>query len=272
METKALKKQMGAAIAMVLVAAIALAASTYAWFVTNNKVEATTSTISAQSNAAFMKIKYKTTATTSDLTADEAILDATPLYPAQWDDDFDADGSNIVTSDGVYAFETAYGTDPTAQGYTKKGDWLYVGAPSTAVTKEYAVANVFNISSKGTDLTNLKVESATLKSGGQDKNALDSALRILVAQVGANDAVENWVLCDGTGVISDSQGRTKANNDNDLGKFGTGVTVTHDADTKIIMYVYYDGNDSAIYSNNLPDLQKAASTITVAFTADAQNK
>lgn len=40
METKALKKQMGAAIAMVLVAAIALGAATFAWFVSNNRVVA----------------------------------------------------------------------------------------------------------------------------------------------------------------------------------------------------------------------------------------
>ena len=54
MDTKALKKQMGAAIAMVLVAAVALGSATFAWFVSNNKVDATTSKISAQSNSAFM--------------------------------------------------------------------------------------------------------------------------------------------------------------------------------------------------------------------------
>ena len=37
---KTLKKQLGAAIAMVLVAAVALGSSTYAWFVTNTKVTA----------------------------------------------------------------------------------------------------------------------------------------------------------------------------------------------------------------------------------------
>ena len=71
---KTLKKQLVAAIAMVVVAAIALGSSTYAWFVTNNTVKATTSQISAQSNAAFMKIKYNATAVTSDLTADVATL------------------------------------------------------------------------------------------------------------------------------------------------------------------------------------------------------
>lgn len=54
MDTKALKKQMGAAIAMVLVAAVALGSATFAWFVTNNTVKATTSSISAQSNASYM--------------------------------------------------------------------------------------------------------------------------------------------------------------------------------------------------------------------------
>lgn len=59
---------------MVLVAAVALGSNTYAWFVTNNTVKATTSQISAQYNAAFMKIKYNAAAVTSDLTADVATL------------------------------------------------------------------------------------------------------------------------------------------------------------------------------------------------------
>lgn len=49
METKALKKQMGAAIAMVLVAAIALGAATFAWFVNNTKVTAESVNVSASS-------------------------------------------------------------------------------------------------------------------------------------------------------------------------------------------------------------------------------
>lgn len=49
METKALKKQMGAAIAMVLVAAIALGAATFAWFVNNTKVTAEGAEVTAKS-------------------------------------------------------------------------------------------------------------------------------------------------------------------------------------------------------------------------------
>lgn len=50
---------------MVCVAAVALGSSTYAWFVSNNKVEATTTNISAQSNSAYLVIDTKKTTTTS---------------------------------------------------------------------------------------------------------------------------------------------------------------------------------------------------------------
>lgn len=84
---KTLKKQLGAAIAMVLVAAVALGSSTYAWFVSNNSVKATTTNISAQSNSAYLVIDNKTTgktttSSTSSTTGTET-TDATALYPAQ---------------------------------------------------------------------------------------------------------------------------------------------------------------------------------------------
>ena len=53
---KGLKKQMAAAVAMVCVAAVALGSSTYAWFVSNNSVTATTTSIYAQSNSAYLLI------------------------------------------------------------------------------------------------------------------------------------------------------------------------------------------------------------------------
>ena len=92
METKALKKQMGAAIAMVLVAAIALAASTYAWFVSNTKVSATTSSVSATSATPNLLIRAGVDTgdkafVTGGMTADSAISTAsTALYPASSND------------------------------------------------------------------------------------------------------------------------------------------------------------------------------------------
>lgn len=95
MNVKSLRKQLMAAIAMVLVSTIALGSSTYAWFVSNNTVKAVTTNISAQSNSAYLVIDTKTTSTTSTSSAaaaeevDEGKVYAdAALYPAQWANGF----------------------------------------------------------------------------------------------------------------------------------------------------------------------------------------
>lgn len=237
--TKSLKKQLAAAIAMLLVAVVALGSASYAWFVTNNNVKATTSTISAQSNAAFMVIKYDASAIDSDLTADKAIIGDTPLYPAQWN----------KTSE---KFETAYAQ--TVGAADMKTDTLTeVGDPATAVTKKYAVVNTFNISAKGTNLTNLMVDGASI-GANVGNTELDNALRVLVVSPTA------WVLCDKDGIVA-SKG--------DAGVLGD--TITAGEDTEVKMYVFYDGNEDEIYTNNLANLKDASAKITVEFTATADN-
>ena len=54
MSTKALKTQLLAAIAMVLVASIALGSSTYAWFASNKMVKASGMSVSATTSEALM--------------------------------------------------------------------------------------------------------------------------------------------------------------------------------------------------------------------------
>ena len=81
---------------MVLVAAVALGSSTYAWFVSNNTVTAKTASISAQSNAPFLKIaKTGETLTETSATQVAGTNDKTELYPSQW---------NHVITDGTYQF------------------------------------------------------------------------------------------------------------------------------------------------------------------------
>lgn len=84
METKALKKQLGAAIAMVLVAAIALGAATFAWFVNNNAVTATDVNVSTSSSVPNL---YITSAgkTTDGMSAVKT--NPTTLYPVSTNDE-----------------------------------------------------------------------------------------------------------------------------------------------------------------------------------------
>ena len=258
---KALKKQLAAAIAMVCVAAVALGSSTYAWFVSNNKVTATTSTISAQSNAAFMYIRDEKE-TSTNLTVDTSSVTSTALYPAHW---VTAKEGNYVNAE-IGKFYTAYGTTAdngamatgTLKLVEKDADSTTKGSTADAVTAQYAVKNTFLIGSKGTELSNLVVTGAALKdengnASTSENNALDNALRILVT------CGNNWVLCDKNTIIASNENNTEH-------KLADTVSST---ETEVNIYVFYDGDDAQVKTNNLPDLKKASKNITVQFDATA---
>lgn len=262
MDTKALKKQMGAAIAMVLVAAVALGSATFAWFVTNNKVDATTSTISAQSNAAFMYIREKNSDdqnhTTWTSTVDSAVGDKA-LYPAHWALETESGTSKPYATAG--SFYTAFGT--TADNGAMKGTSISVGDPDKAVDERYAVKNTFRIGSKGSTLKDLVVASASL---GTDGNAqFDKSLRVLVKNG------TNWVLC---GYQNDDNPFTilGASSVNNL--IAPKVDGSDEAKEVVVdMYVFYDGDEAeAIKTNNLSNLKNAAKAITVNFSATSEAK
>lgn len=87
MNSKAIRKQLLAAVAMVLVAAVALGSSTYAWFVSNNTVTATMSKVSAASTTTNLLIKECSAAgvkvTSGGSTAATVSLGSTvALYPS----------------------------------------------------------------------------------------------------------------------------------------------------------------------------------------------
>lgn len=262
MDTKALKKQMGAAIAMVLVAAVALGSATFAWFVTNSKVDATTSTISAQSNAAFMYIRENET-DDQDHTAwtshvDPAIGDKA-LYPAHWALESESGvGKSYATAGKFY---TAFGTD--ANNGAMDGESISVGDPNEAVTNQYAVKNTFRIGSKGSTLKDLKVESASLGTVGNAQ--FDKSLRVLVKNG------DNWVLC---GYKDEGNPFTILGASNATNMIAPKVDGS-DADKEVVvdMYIFYDGDEAgAIKTNNLSNLKDAAKAITVNFTATSEAK
>lgn len=245
MDTKALKKQMGAAIAMVLVAAVALGSATFAWFVSNNTVSAKTTGVKAQSNTAFMSIEYKKTAKGSKTTDSVDWTDlAVALYPAEVQSDNAADPEP--------KFVTAYGT-ATDNG-NKKGDYIEVGDAAKAVKDSYAVGeeNNYNISSAGVDLSNLKIDKVEVTTGA-DKGLKD-AIRVLVV---GPDSWQVW----GPGAnataglkLQKAEGAALA------------TKVAKDEDTPLSVYVYYDGNDAAVNTANLKNILDSVG-VTIHFSA-----
>lgn len=255
MDTKALKKQMVAAIAMVLVAAVALGSATFAWFVTNNKVDATTTNIAAQSNAAFMTITNGPTgANAVDTThAVTQISGPIELYPATF-------GEQSGSTKGT--FMTGYGTD--LDNATLKGDLKSVGTPDEADGKEFAKKEQFNISSKGQNLTDLKVESVEGSADAAADQLLKSSFRVLVT----NKDASAWVVY-GLG-NNGYEIKLSSATDNSAPVLGT---VTAGQDTLVNVYVFYEGSDTNIHTKNLQENKLDASqSVKINFTATADNQ
>lgn len=254
MSEKPLKKQLYASIAMTLVAAVALGSSTFAWFVTNNSVKATTSSISAQSNASFMTIKYNGSAVGTDKTSDTADDSDVSLYPATFGEQPGAT---------VGEFMTRYGAS-TDDG-TLRGSLKVIGnngAPDEANDAQFAKKLVFNVSSRGKDLTNLRVDKVESKDADGNDTSTDSSI---------NAALRLLVKCGDRWVVIDRDGTFKLGSDGIVSADGVlADKVNVDEDTEVDVYMFYEGSDKSVYTSNLEKLT-ASSRLTVTFTADSGN-
>lgn len=263
MDTKALKKQMGAAIAMVLVAAVALGSATFAWFVSNNKVEAKTASVSAQSNAPFLKIaKAGEALTTTQATQTAGTNDKVELYPSQW---------NHVVTDGTYQFESAYASDATKWNMLENSRFA-VGGVDAEHRPDYALKQSFTIGTtdeKAGSFQNLKVASVTVNAG-ENSDGLKSAICVLVKcgdQWGVYKETDNGTELtaygDATTIVNNLTGSDTSVTDALVAKIGAGKSVDVD------IYVFYDGSASTVFSDNLASLKNCG--VTVAFTATPVN-
>lgn len=263
MDTKALKKQMGAAIAMVLVAAVALGSATFAWFVSNNKVTATTASVSAQSNAPFLKIGKDTDTelTKTEETQTVGPNDKAELYPSQW---------NHVVDPATYQFESAYASK-ASEWTMLDGSRFAVGGVDATHRPDYALKQSFKIGTtdkKAGSFQNLKVASVTVNAGDKSEGLKD-AICVLVKcgnQWGVYKATTNGTELTAYGDNSPIVNNLIASDDVDdalVAKIGAGEHVDVD------IYVFYDGSASTVFSDNLANLKNCG--VTVAFTATPVN-
>lgn len=144
-----LKKQLVAAVAMVCVAAVALGSSTYAWFVSNNKVSAELSNVSATAASASLYIEHGhfSTIPTGNKTSD-TVSSALTLVPVSnnyssgklgdwyivnsWKDTT-ANGYANLNQDAAYAYEES------TSGGTLTGATIQVSANEKARVGAYTV-------------------------------------------------------------------------------------------------------------------------------------
>ena len=264
MDTKALKKADGRRHRHGPRGSRSPRSATFAWFVSNNKVEAKTASVSAQSNAPFLKIglpsdkELTKTEETQTAGADEVVL-----YPSQW---------NHVVNPDTYQFESAYASDAKKSDMLAKSRFA-VGGVDAPTRSKYALKQSFKIGTtdeKAGSFQNLKVASVTVNAG-EKSDGLKSAICVLVkcgdqwgVYKGTTDGTELTAYGDETAIVNSLTGKAGTNVSDALAaEIGANKTVDVD------VYVFYDGSASTVFSDNLANLKNCG--VTVAFTATPVN-
>lgn len=255
MNSKAIRKQLFAAVAMVLVAAVALGSSTYAWFVASGTVEATGMQVTAQAEAGIvisnsLKASFGTTAVT--------------------DADTDAKLTPASTADGKTWYHAKSEHYDNADANQAAGKYTQLNNGAGTDGKDY-VKNTFYIKSASNSVYNgtLQITKIDVISGGAQE--LSKALRVGFLVHGATaDKDEFYVYAPVSGgtasyTVAATQSVTAKSKDTAT---NTGIT-TLPANTadgqQVDIFMWYEGEDE--YCNSSKLIQNLETTnITVTFT------
>lgn len=230
------------ALAMLLVSATVLATSTFAWFSMNHTVTASNMTVTAKSDAFWLQIANEegVSKDNSNKTEADAKTTAATIYPAKYNGTKGSDAWQYANSDSA--------DDHTANAAGLKD-------VASANVAHYRLANTFKISLKDADSVqkakDLKV--ATCKVTGA--SAFRDAIGIVVV------CGENVQTIKATGQASGT-----AWSITDAQVLAGEVTT---AETEVKVYVYIDGENSAVKSANLTEANLAGTAVELTFTVTA---
>lgn len=215
---------------MLLISALLLGTSTYAWFSMNKNVSATGMTISAKSDNVWLVIvegdTFDATSTATTATSNAA---ADTLFPCKLKEGVTLTSTNVETPG---SWQYAYSNDPTAAA--KSGDYV----DCTDLT-EYQAKETFSIG-----LSN--------KSGS---NAADN-LKLTSVTITANTGISVVVVC-GTNAYNHTADAASLTEALATSVDSTGVVVT--------VYYYINGDDTNVYTNNIATL---TGSVTLTFGVD----
>lgn len=272
MNSKAIKKQLLAAVAMVLVAAVALGSSTYAWFVASGSVTAKGMKVQAQAEGG-LAIRYGT----GDwgITATAGMTDAKTLLPASTKN-MTAWSYAKASSAKEYDADTTTRKDITTDvlGTDKK---TYNADNPYVVMREFEIRSTAN----SPKALGLFVSNVTVTAGGttaEVNRSLSTALRVGVryepdatvdnaksyiygpVKIGDKTDAKNiptneytWYKDNtdpnGTPVTLDEFG-TKANGKSQLVAQGTPIAFDNTNCVKVRVFIWFEGEDHNLYSEN----------------------
>lgn len=230
------------ALCMLLISAVLMGTSTYAWFSMNTQVSASGMKVTANSTNLFLQISGSTTFTDPATSVDYNEQTGTKLKPA----------TPVLAAENasITKWQTATSNDPSnATSGATPADI----APGTLGEYVYSKVLHFRIAPNSTATASNLVIAGVTMTGDKGKD-LNKALRVAVA---GKDGVQVWTYADGTWKKDDGKSATAI-----LAEVTT-------KDATATLYIWFDGTDTNCTTNNAVDFDTL--TFTVTFTVTAAN-
>ena len=278
MNSKAIKRQLLAAIAMVLVAAIALGSSTYAWFVASGTVKAEGMKVQAKSEGG---LAIRWAGETSELwgTTASAKMDTKALLPA----------STATLAKWTYAKAlNADKSNADTSTYKDITTDVFKGTNGAFGDNDYVVMQPFEIRSTAKDklAKGLYVSGVNVTRGENKDKDLDLSIRVGVRMESETGFVGNFVYAPISGGSTNYTWHAVAAGDTDtavtLATVGTSadensqllakdqtVSAVEGEAVKVQVFIWYEGEDTKLYSDNYVanDLDVTVSFASYGFEA-----
>lgn len=227
---------------MLLISAVLMGTSTYAWFSMNTQVSATGMQVTANSTNLFLQISSSATYTDPATSVDYKETEGTKLKPAT---PVLATGNTAIDK-----WQTATSNNPgdALSGSDKTTADIVAGSLNEYV---YSKELHFRIAPNSTaTATNLVIAGVTMT--GDNGKELNKALRVAVAGAAG---VQVWTNADGTWK-------------KDAGKTAEAILATvTTADATATLYIWFDGTDENCTTNNAANLDTLTFTVTFSVTA-----
>ena len=236
------------ALVMLLVSAIMLTTASYAWLASSREVTAGGMTVQANTDVVYMQI--------SNSKDNSAVWGNSASAPEATKTSGELELVNAYVDEGQVKWQTAVGAVPGATG--KEGDYT----PVPTITGTYALINNFYVkmSAESTkQLENLTINTVSVTGDPIVAESFDEALRVLVIAKNDEGTVLGYQCWDlGTkALLSGFEGTTTLSG---------AEKITKDAIITLEVYIYYDGEDTYAFTNNLASATEK--NISVSFTAE----
>lgn len=266
-------KKLIPALCMLLIAAAMLGTSTYAWFSMNTQVTATGMQVVAKSDDTFLLIS-NTNSTASAIQAENSGAGFTTTTLTVSDEQAKVYPSAPATTSAEVALLTTAGKKVDGEAITVAGVQVTDKDTANAVTNWYtAKAENANASDKksGTErqLTTFdnyvikKTVYLTVARGANPANNLKVTATLTQKTGGSDITAAKIIVATSDGGFATLKNGAATNVD----IAGSNTNLTDSTVLTVDIYIYYDGNESVVYTNNAANLKGV--DISLAFDVDA---